>query len=294
MIRLFLLIAFFIVHVSTGKADQPRTTRCERIVSLAPSITEILFSVGLGPNVVGVTKYCRFPKEASSKPVIGGFLDINSELVFSTRPSVVFALRESESAVQTLKRLGLQVVILNHDSLSGIKESIVRVGDECGESIQATQLVASLEQEEKNLAVKVPEGGTLNALVVVGRTSEGRKTSGVYVSGRDGFYSEILTLLKIENVNKRQTVAMPTISIEGIAQLNPDIVIEIVNIDDEVENASLSEYWRQFSSIKAVKTNRVFFFSQDFASIPGPRYIHLAQALAQKVYPNQFSNAAPR
>jgi iron complex transport system substrate-binding protein len=296
MIRLGLLIVVLVLSngIHSSWADTVSSPPCARIISLAPSVTEVIFSLGLGPNVVGVTKYCRYPKEASTKPTIGGFLDINSELVFASRPSIVFALRESEATVQTLKRLGLHVVVLNHNTLAGIKKSISTVGEHCGVSEIATQLITTLNREEKEIAAKVVEGERLNALVVVGRTSEGRKTSGVYVSGKDGFYSEILNLLRIENVNDRQTVALPTISIEGISQLNPDIIVEIVNVDDEIDIHSLHEYWSQFSTIKAVKTKRIFFFSEDFASIPGPRYIHMARALAQKVYPNHFSHAASR
>ena len=280
------------LSISSSFADTAINSRCARIISLAPSITEVLFSLGLGSNVVGVTKYCRYPKEATTKPIIGGFLDSNSELVFASHPSIVFALRESEATTQVLRRLGLNVVVLNHDTLSGIKESIIRVGEQCGVLSNANHLLTTLTSQEKELASKVPEGGNLGALVVVGRTSDGRKTSGVYISGKDGFYSEILNLLNIKNVNTRQTVALPTISIEGILQLNPDIIVEIINVDDDIDVPSPQEYWKQFSTIQAVKTNRVFFFSEDFASIPGPRYIHMARALAQKVYPTQFPNAA--
>jgi iron complex transport system substrate-binding protein len=294
MISRVLLIVVLLLGISTSKsrADVMNNHRCSRIVSLAPSVTEVVFSLGLGEQVVGVTKYCRHPKEAATKPIIGGFLDSNSEVIYATRPSVVFALRESEATVQTLKRLGLYVIVLNHDTLSGIKESIKIVGEQCGVSKNAIQLISTLNDEEKKISSKLDEVEKLKALVVVGRTSEGRRTSGVYVSGKDGFYSEILKLLRIENVNSRQTVALPTVSIEGISQLNPDIIVEIVNVDDEIDESSLQEYWQQFSTISAVKAKRVFFFSEDFASIPGPRYINLAQALAQKVYPNQFLHAA--
>lgn len=293
MIRTALLFVtlLFIASSPNCKADIVTGSRCERIVTLAPSVTEVIFALGLGQQVVGVTKYCRYPEEALAKPKIGGFLDSNTEVIYSSRPSVVFALRETEATVKRLKELGIHVVVLNHDTLSGIKESIKVVGELCGVSDKANQVVTELNDEESKIVTSVQKEQKRNALVVVGRTSEGRATTGVYISGRDGFYTEVLKLLNIENVNARQTIALPTVSLEGIAQLNPDIIVEIVNIDDTTDASELHEYWEQFPGIKAVKEKRVFFFSEDFASIPGPRYIYLAKALAQKVYPTQFLDA---
>ena len=287
---LAVVLTLFSSQLSQAADLDPKRT-CDRIVSLAPSITEIVYALDLEQAVIGVTKFCRYPEAAKKVPKIGGFLDINTELVFASRPSVVFALRESEAATRALARLGVRVVTVNHDTIGGIKSSIEVIGQECGRIDAAHKLIDQLNREEQRLAATISGAAQLSALIVVGRTNEGSETSGVYVSGKDGFYSEVLDLLKIKNVNSRQTVALPTVSIEGISALNPDIVIEIVNVDDAVVPTALSQYWKQFPGLKAVQKNRVFFFTEDFASIPGPRYIQMAQALAYKVYPERFPHA---
>jgi iron complex transport system substrate-binding protein len=116
-------------------------------------------------------------------------------------------------------------------------------------------------------------------MVVVGRTREGSSQTGVYVSGHDGFYSDIVALLGGVNVHQGRTVAVPTLSAEGIMKLAPDVIIDILNEDDEEREADYRKFWAQFSSVPAVRQGRVVVVRDDFASIPGPRYILLAEKL---------------
>lgn len=255
---------------------------CARIVSLAPSVTELLFDLGLGPNVVGVSAFCRYPPEARAVPQVGGFLDLNIEQIVTRKPTSIFGLQESITLTRPLERFPITLDFLDHTSLAGIRESYNTVAARCGVQDKARERLSELERREMDVRAKcaIKHGASpKRVMVVVGRTRKGSSQSGVYVSGRDGFYSDIVGLLGAVNVHHGRTVAVPTLSAEGIMKLAPDVIIDILNEDDGDKEADYQEFWRRFPSVPAVKQGRVVVVRDDFASIPGPRYILLAEKL---------------
>lgn len=256
---------------------------CTRIVSLAPSITETLFDLGLGDRLVGVTRFCRYPKEAQSIAQVGGFYDVSIERLVSLHPTEVFLLSESSDRLETLKRVGVQGIILDHTAIRGIHESYSIVGQRCGITARAEERLREFDRAEAEIRARCSKSAATapkKALVVVGRTREGSVDTGVYVSGSDGFYSDILTLVGVVNVRSQGTVAVPTLSGEGILNVKPDVILEVVNVDDGKTPPHYMDFWMKFPSVPAVKNNRVFLLAEDYASIPGPRYIELARKLS--------------
>lgn len=267
-------------------------TPCERIVSLAPSVTEVLFDMGLGEKIVGATRFCRYPPEAREIPRVGGFYDTSAEQIVAQKPTHVFVLKESGGVITTLQRLGMSVIELDHTSVSGIKESYRLIGTACAIESVAQERLAWFREQESEIASRVTthwsaDAPPIRTMVVVGRTREGSAVSGVYISGKDGFYSEVLRLVGAENVNTQTTVAVPSVSVEGILALKPDAIVEIADADDAHAGRDSTEFWNRFKSLPAVEKKRVFLLRDDFASIPGPRYILLARKLSELLYPGQ-------
>jgi iron complex transport system substrate-binding protein len=283
--------ASFVVVLTVLAAFRPlasqATDRCERIVSTAPSVTELLFDLGLGSRLVGATEFCRYPSDALKVPRVGGYLDLNLERVVALKPSVVFGLKESEAALKPLERFNVETQLLDHTSLGGIRASYSKVAQICGISERAQMKLAAFAARERLLAESCRasrgSGALKRVMVVVGRTREGSADSGVYVSGSDGFYSDIVSLLGAVNVHAGRTVAVPSLSAEGIRALAPDVVIDIVNVDDPADERGFEAFWRQFPELPAVQQGRVVVLSDDYASIPGPRYITLAERLSKVI-----------
>jgi len=269
------------VLAGEGSQSAPQSP-CARIVSLAPSVTELLFDLGLGPNVVGVTAFCRYPPEARAVPQVGGFLDLNIEQIVTRKPTSVLGLQESVTMARPLERFPITLDLLDHTSLAGIRASYNRVAARCGVQDVARERLADLERREARVRAQcaIKDGASpKRVMVVVGRTREGSSQSGVYVSGRDGFYSDIVSLLGGVNVHQGRTVAVPTLSAEGIMKLAPDVIIDIFNEDDGDKESDYREFWARFPSVPAVRQGRVVVVRDDFASIPGPRSILLAEKL---------------
>jgi iron complex transport system substrate-binding protein len=256
---------------------------CDRIVSLAPSVTEVLFELGLGTKVVGVTRYCRYPVEAQKIPRVGGFYDMSLENLLSLRPTVVVGLRENREIEEGARRLGMVTHEVDHSTVAGIKQSLLSVAELCGISAVGEQKVSALEQRERALQSSRHNAPHHKTLVAVGRTHEGSSVSGVYISGKDGFYSGVLEMLGMKNVNQDATVSIPTVSPEGFMALAPEVIIEIQNTDDPQRAEDPSALWRKYPSIPAVRENRLFTLREDYASIPGPRYILIAEELARQL-----------
>lgn len=277
--RLFELI--LLVSLATAPSARAED-RCERIVSLAPSITEVLFEVGLGQRLVGVTRFCRYPAAATQVPKVGGFYDTSLEAIMLRRPTRVFALPEHRTITEGLRRLNIPVTEVHHGTITGIKESIRTIGEVCGVAARAAETVQGLVAEEQTVQARCAHhrAHPQRVMVVVGRTREGSKYTGLYISGKDGFYSEALTLVGGENVNTRDTVAIPTVSAEGIRALRPDAIIEIVNVDDAEHPERLEAFWRDFPELPAVARKAVLLIGNDYASIPGPRYVQLLKRMA--------------
>ncbi len=262
--------------------------RCARIVSLAPSVTETLFDMGLGDRVVGVTKFCRYPAAATALPTVGGLYDINLERVVAQKPTHVFMLKENAVTARALDALNISSSVLDHAHVAGIKESYDRIAKVCGVESVAEQKLAAFALREGEIQLRCQRASPLpprRTMVVVGRMREGNVSSGIYISGRDGFYSDVLQLVGAENVNSQQTVAVPSVSAEGIIKLAPDVILEIVNQDDQRNSDSFVAFWQKFSKIPAVRSNKIFIIDDDFASIPGPRYILLASKLSSILCP---------
>lgn len=273
---LFALIAPLFVTPCSAEAD-----RCARIISLSPSITEVIYELGLGEKLVGVTRYCRYPPEAQSIAKVGGFYDMSLESMLSRKPTQVFGLREHGEVRASLQKFGVPTQEVDHTTVDGIKRSISTIAEMCGVESRAREKLATLEQRENALRARRAAAPSYRTLVVVGRMHEGDSLSGIYVSGRDGFYTGVIELLGMRNINTDPTVAVPMLSAEGFMALAPDAIVEVVNVDDPELKGAPSAIWNRFPQVPAVKNSRIFTLSDDYASIPGPRYIVLAERLAE-------------
>jgi iron complex transport system substrate-binding protein len=248
----------------------------------------MLFALGLGPNVVGVTRFCRYPAEASNLAKVGGFYDVALEAIWSLKPSLVVSLEEGADLSSSAGQLGFSFLKVDHRSVRGIKQSLLDLGAICGVPEKAARIIHTMQEEEREIAARVAAAPRYRVLVVVGRLHDRGVASSLFVSGADGYYTDILAMIGSENVNQSVTVAVPTLSAEGLLALNPDVILEIRNQDDPHPESNVDKLWNAYPTITAVKQHRVFALSDDFASIPGVRYPRLAREIARRIHPARF------
>jgi iron complex transport system substrate-binding protein len=270
---------------SVPSTDQPAQDY-RRIVSLAPSVTETLFALGKGDIVVGVTQFCDYPPEVRAIAKVGGYFDPNYEAIAALDPDVVILLPEHVDAKRQLEQLGLHTVPVDHNSIEDILNSIRAIGRLCDVTDKAAALVREMEATMEAVKQKTADRPRPRVMICVGRNLGSGRLADLYIAGNDGLYNRLTELAGGTNAYTGD-IPFPTISEEGILRINPEIIIDIIPDLNErgLDAATLIKEWDSIPAIDAVRNKRVNIFSEDYISIPGPRFILTLKALARHIHP---------
>ncbi len=246
-----------------------------RIVSLAPSITETLFFLGLGDKVVGVTRYCNFPPEAQTKTIIGGVIDPNYEIIVSLKPDLIIMTVEgnTKESFDKLSSLGFKIFVTNPRNFDGIFKTMLDIGKICGVEDRAISLVDSLKREldkikKKNIAKAKPKIFVLLSL------------NPVMTAGKNTFINEIIEKAGGINVAGNSKQNYPIFNREEILKVNPDIIILT---DPKVGKDELLNMFPEWKHIKAIKENKIFKIDPDILLRPSPRVVLATKIIAQLI-----------
>jgi iron complex transport system substrate-binding protein len=269
---LFAVVALAAVCNPIRAADGPT-----RILSLAPSVTEVLFEAGAGPRVVGVTDFCRFPRETLSLPKVGGYLTPSYEAIVALQPDLVVTLAEHADVEPEIRALGIPVLRVDHRSLEGIVRSIEQVGERCGLTIRSKRAADALRRALAG-ARKLAAGTRPRVLICFGRADDVRRLT---AAAPGTIHDDLITQAGGMNVVTSTAVAYPTLSAEGAIRLNPDVIIEFGPANADA--AALRRQWSRLDSIQAVKNNRVHVFTGEFLSVPGPRFVRFVDTVARAI-----------
>lgn len=271
-------LASLVLAIGARAADHPT-----RIVSLAPSITEMVFAIGAGDLVVGVTNYCRYPPEAATRAKIGGYQSPNFEAILSLRPDLVLTLGEHQPAHAMLDSLGLRYETFDNRSITGIMESFTKLGKICGRSEQAERLRTTFEE-----AMRPPPGFDAQKaptmLFFIGRDYGKGLIANATIVGRDRLYDTLIAAAGCRNAYSGD-MAYPNLSGEGVAMLNPDIIIEGIygEMGTTLDEDTLRVDWESLPQLKAVANGNVFYIRSDYVFIPGFRMTLLKRDMADIV-----------
>jgi iron complex transport system substrate-binding protein len=252
----------------------------QRIVSLAPSITEVLFAVGLGPRVVAVTSYCRYPPAVLALPKIGGYLTPSYEALVAVRPDLAVLLPEHADIEPRLRQLRVPVLRVDHGRINGILTGISTIGDRCGAGAPARALAGDLRIRLDRLTIASSGTRRPRVLLCFGRTADFRR---LYAAAPGTAHADLLTYAGGDNALLPGSVSYPTLSLEAVLRLDPDVVIEFAPGRGDPE--PLVREWRTIAGLRAARTGRVYVFTDDYLSVPGPRFVRFAETLATALYP---------
>lgn len=281
---LFLLTVFVRgkLERAEGSASFPADPR--RIVSLAPSVTETLYALGLGPRVVGVTQFCAYPPEALLKPRVAGFSDVNLEAVVRVIPDLAVLPLDKAASREQLERLGIPVLPVDTLSLRGFTASVEALGNATGHAAEAAAIVNAFEhalyEARRRAAGKVRP----RVLFSVMRAEEGLgRITEINAAGRDGFYNELIAAAGGENVYKG-VLAFPRLSREAIIFFDPEVIIDVVPGGDDARAARLE--WESLESVAAVRAGRIVLLTEAADTVPGPRSVATLEKLSRAFHPD--------
>jgi iron complex transport system substrate-binding protein len=276
----FLLTAILtVLACAVSAADVPR-----RIVSLVPATTEMLFAIGAGDRVVGVSSYDRFPTAVDRLPHLGGLLDPNLERLLTLRPDLVVVYDTQEDVKRQLAAAGVPIFRYVHRGLSDVTATLKALGKAVGSQAQAAALADRMTAGLDGIRARAAGRPRPRTLLVIGR--EPGTLRNVEASGGYGFLHDLLELAGGADVLAdipRQSV---TLSTEMILARAPELVIELryggAIPPDQIEREKRA--WNALPSVPAVKHGRVYLLVGDEFVVPGPRIVQAAEALEKVIH----------
>ena len=286
---LFVLATAVLASSCSSKGNSPASARTvtdelgrtiqvpahpQRIVSLAPSITEILFAIGAGDRVAGVTSYCDYPPEARDKTVVGDTLKPNIERIIALKTDLVIISTASqvETAFRKLEELGIPVYVTNPRNIDGVIASIDRLGDLIGPNDRARQVNEELRSRIARIENRIANVNRPSVLVILG-------TEPLITVGAGGFINDLINRAGARSISAEENADYPQYSIETVIAKQPEIILLQTGGND-------LPTWLQ--QTPAARSNRVYHIDDDLLLRPGPRIIDGLEQLAAKVHPKLF------
>jgi len=257
----------------------------QRIISLAPSNTEILFALGLSESVVGVTEYCNYPEAAIAKPKVGGFTTVDIEKVVSLEPDLVLATHvHSKTAIPALEKLGLTVLALAQASLDEVMNNITLVGKITGQDKQASQLVDSLRTRIESIANKTRSLAPNQRPRVLYLTWH----DPLITAGTETLIDDIISKAGGQNI-AYDLSGNKAIALETVIHRDPQVIIASIGMGTGEDLPW--QYVKNEPRLKntgALLNNRVYKIDGDLAHRAGPRIVDALEQMAQFIHPELF------
>lgn len=256
-------------------------TRPQRLVSMAPSNTEILFALGLGDKVFGVSNFDNFPPEATKKEKVGDAFNPNYEKIVGLKPDLVLAVGTAQSEiVKKLDGLKVPTFVLQASSLAAVYDEINLVGKITGTAAKAQEVVGVMQAKEKAVLAKVAAVAADKRPKVFWMLDDQ-----LWTVGPGSFINDILVKLGATNVATKTNQAYSQYSMESLLKDDPDVIVIGSSSPDTMDKVKKLNGW---SKLTAVKNNKVYTVNPDLVSRPGPRLMDGLEAAAKVLYPDQF------
>lgn len=265
----------FPIEVTDDAGRKVKITKAPtRIISLAPSNTEILYDLGLADKVVGVDQYSDYPAEAKNKAQVGSFSDINMEKVVSLTPDLVLATNlHSKTVVPALEKQNLTVIVLQPNNIAGIKQNFELLG-------KVTGVPAVAAEREKAFQARLDKV-TEKLKSVTKKTTLFFDVGDLYTAGPGSFLNDMIEKAGGANIVTDTSTAYPQLSNEKIIDSDPDVIITSFDLNSLKGRAG-------WDKISAVKNNRLFAIDPNLTNRPGPRVAEGIELIAKILYPDLF------
>jgi iron complex transport system substrate-binding protein len=281
--RLFLAIIAVVVTGLGGRGI--RAASPQRLVSLVPAVTEMVFAMGDGGRLVGVTSFDRYPPEVSRIPRVGALLDPDVEHILRLKPDLVLVYQTQTELKQRLDRAGIPYYSYEHRGLADITTTIRAIGARIGSNARSEKLAGEIERQIEAVRVSVARFPRPRTLLVFERDPSSLR--GLYASGGYGFMHDMLEAAGGADVFADIKQSSVQASTEMILTRRPEVIIDL-RYGDQVRPEALPgqmQAWNVLAAIPAVRNGRVYPLVGDEFVIPGPRVVEAIQRFARTLHP---------
>jgi cobalamin transport system substrate-binding protein len=254
-----------------------------RIVSLVPSVTEVIFALGAENRLAGVTDYCDYPPAARTRPSVGGMVNPSLEVLAALRPDLVFATDEGnrEETIAQVQRLGIPVYLVHASRVAAVLEVITRVGDLVERRTEAAALAAGLEARITAIGARVARHRPPRVLYVLWPDP-------LIVPGRDSLLTELIERAGGRSVTGAEGDAYPRFSLEAAVARAPEVIILADHGSGSSAGRAAPETWRRLTSVPAIRNGRLYSADLSVLHRYGPRIGDGVEQLARMIHPEAF------
>ena len=256
----------------------------QRIVSFGPSITEILFALGLEEKVVGVSNYCDYPEAAKLKAKVGDAFNPSLERIVELEPDLVLTLKQ-EQLNRELDALGIKFMVLDPEDIDGILGDIELVGEITGTEKKAEELIEDMQDSISQVIALVEDAPEVRVFFIVDATD----LTLPWTAGTGSFIDALITMAGGENIAAKAQGAWVQFSLEQIVSADPEVIViqTMTGGIPTVSKEGLEEHpvWGEMT---AVKQGKICFINGDLVSRPGPRIVQGLEEMAKIIHPELF------
>ena len=266
-------------------AAEPRP---QRIVSLVPAVTEMVYAMGDGARVAAVSNYDHFPDDVARLPKVGGLLDPSVERILAIKPDLVVVYATQKDLIERLDRAGIPYFNYQHKALPDILTTIRAIGARIGSTARAGAVASGMERSLAEIRARTVTLAHPATLLVFERDPAALRN--VFASGGYGFLHDMLEIAGGRNVFadvKRQAVQAST---EMLIASRPEVIIELL-YGDSLKNVDIAKelrVWDALGAVPAVRAHRITALTGDEFVVPGPRVVDATRKLARALHPDTF------
>jgi iron complex transport system substrate-binding protein len=271
-----------------GRTLSAKSGKPERIISLTPSTTEILYGVGAFSRVVAVSDYCTYPPEAEKLPRVGGWNNPNMEQIASLRPDlVIFSDAQAQFVKDKVEAAGIRTLSVPSQTLEDAYKSIELVGQATGEEDAARKLLEQTRASVETVRLKTERLPRLRVLCVVDRVPGTLRD--LYTAGEQSFIAQLIREAGGEPLSPPARANWGKMQKEAVVALDPDVVIDLMmqKAPNGLDEDTLA-IWRELSSLRAVRDGRVYPLREQTTLHPSQFVGDTAHRFAELIHPEAF------
>ena len=253
-----------------------------RIVSLAPNITEILFSLGLDEEIVGVSIHCNFPEKAKSKPRVGSYISLDFEKITSLNPDLIIATGagNTRDMVDRLGKLGFPSYVIYPKNFDDILKSILHIGQVVNREKEARTTTEEMRKRSQRVIELTKGLPRPRVFIEIGDTP-------IVTVGKGSFADDLIRLAGGENIAGKEKEVYPRFGMEEILKRSPEVIV-ISSMNPKGDYQKILREWNQWKTIPAVKNGRIHLIDSDLLDRPSLRIVDGLEELARVLHPEKF------
>ena len=288
-----LLIAVNLLLASCGGWQAKRAKvepRPQRIVSLSPSVTEILYGIGAWPQVIAVSQFCTYPEDVKYKPRVNGWDKTNLEQVMALKPDFVIGVDAQEPFLRDkLTGLGVRSLFVKSQTLADIMASMEEIGRGTGHEQEAANLVAKTQAEIEAVRKAVGDRPHPRVLCIVDRVPGTIRD--LYTATKGSYLDELISIAGGDSIAPQGDHGYGKINKEAVLTLNPEVIIDMVQGSKGNFGEDPVAVWNELGEVRAVRDKRIYSMTDPSVIHPSQFVGHTAQVFARALHPESFTNA---